>query len=533
MAELTYENQGTNTYLVYELKESEELDSMGIGMLTNNHIPGLAQTVFIQMDNKKYIKYNVSAKITLSNFFSGIINRKRLLGVLDGIVKAMISAEEYMIDPRWIMFDLNYIFTDVTTCETLMIALPLVEMEGKEIDSSAFFRDTIFSISQKIDQTENCDYYMKLIGYLNMNKNLTWPGFKQFLDELSGKQGGPSNPPASEDMPYRQDPMRTTTGSPETVKGNGDTPGQSNWQAPYVATADPAPNSSGKLQPHGDMAAGGYGGRAASESTMAIPGKNGAVSKVPASNADSTAGAGGAEPTQEMSLFYLLNHYSKENAAAYRAQKAAKEEKKEQGKQKKESKKKKEKARAAYAIPGQAGESIETPSGRDTLRTPGQSGGTQAGFSGGGDAAHTYGQSQGTDSMRGTGNTPQPNRNYGATTTLKKNKAGATTVLKKKPNASGPVLIRLKTSERIPIQKSPFNIGRDPEFADYCISDNTAVGRSHAMITVREGQCFVLDSNSINHTYINGEMIPSSAEVPIHEGDRLSFADEDFEFRIH
>lgn len=59
-----YENQGTNTFLVYEIREDDVLDTMSLGMLTNNQIEGFAQTLFTQMDDEKYVKYNVSAKVT-------------------------------------------------------------------------------------------------------------------------------------------------------------------------------------------------------------------------------------------------------------------------------------------------------------------------------------------------------------------------------------------------------------------------------------------------------------------------------------
>ena len=59
MNTLFYENQGINTYLIYEIKENDVVDSMSLGMITNNRIDGLAQTIFTQMDSKKYIKFNV------------------------------------------------------------------------------------------------------------------------------------------------------------------------------------------------------------------------------------------------------------------------------------------------------------------------------------------------------------------------------------------------------------------------------------------------------------------------------------------
>ena len=59
MGSFKYENQGTNTYLVYTISPEDSLDTMSMGMLANNRIPGLAPAMFTQMDTSKFIKYNV------------------------------------------------------------------------------------------------------------------------------------------------------------------------------------------------------------------------------------------------------------------------------------------------------------------------------------------------------------------------------------------------------------------------------------------------------------------------------------------
>ena len=92
MVEFTFENQGTNTYLVYAVSTTDVVDSMSLGMLTNNKILGLAATQFTQIDDRKYIKYNVSAKVSAKQFFTGAVNKKRLLGVFKGIVNALLAA---------------------------------------------------------------------------------------------------------------------------------------------------------------------------------------------------------------------------------------------------------------------------------------------------------------------------------------------------------------------------------------------------------------------------------------------------------
>lgn len=160
-----FENQGTNTYLVYKLDETDVIDTMSLGMLTNNKIAGMAPVIFTQMDNTKYIKYNVSSKISVQQLFSGSVNKKRLAGVFSGIVNAMLSAEDYMIDANSIILDMNYMFADVSTCETILISLPVLNGERTTVDLGKMFKDIVFST--QFDQTENCDYVAKLINYLN------------------------------------------------------------------------------------------------------------------------------------------------------------------------------------------------------------------------------------------------------------------------------------------------------------------------------------------------------------------------------
>ena len=140
----TFENQGTNTYLVYTVQPEDTIDTMSLGMLTNNKILGLAPTQFMQMDTVKYIKYNVSARVSAKQFFSGAVNKKRLIGVFKGIVNAMLSAEDYMIDIRTIVMDMDYIFADVSTCETVLVCLPITKIEQNPVDLRGFFKTIVF-----------------------------------------------------------------------------------------------------------------------------------------------------------------------------------------------------------------------------------------------------------------------------------------------------------------------------------------------------------------------------------------------------
>lgn len=91
-------------------------------------------------------------------------------------------------------------------------------------------------------------------------------------------------------------------------------------------------------------------------------------------------------------------------------------------------------------------------------------------------------------------------------------------------------LTREKTGEKISINRDNFKIGRERSRVDYCISDNTAVGRHHATIVSRNGEMFIVDQNSRNFTFINDVKVTPNAETKINSGDKISLGDEVFIF---
>lgn len=93
-----------------------------------------------------------------------------------------------------------------------------------------------------------------------------------------------------------------------------------------------------------------------------------------------------------------------------------------------------------------------------------------------------------------------------------------------------PHLIRVKTNECIPIDKAVMCIGRAADLADIVVGDNAQISRNHASIICRDGQYYVKDCNSVNHTYVDDQMIPSNVETAIENGTKIRLANELFEF---
>lgn len=91
-------------------------------------------------------------------------------------------------------------------------------------------------------------------------------------------------------------------------------------------------------------------------------------------------------------------------------------------------------------------------------------------------------------------------------------------------------LYRESTGENIQVNGAVFRLGKDKSSADYCVSNNSAVSRSHADIIGRGSSHYVTDLGSKNGTFINGKAIPKYQEVPIQDGDELKLANEVFVF---
>lgn len=492
MRDLYYENQGNNTYLVYEIRPEDSVDTMSLGMLTNNRIHGLAQTQFTQMDDKKFIKFNVSSKVSVAQFFTGIVNRKRLLGVFMGIVNAMLAAEDYMLDPASIILDMDYIFTDVSTCETELICLPVVDSQMEQPALGMFFRNIIFNT--QFDQSENCDHVAKIINYLNGTPAFSLTEFKTLLESMQEQKSQPvQTPPAVTVQPSKQPvvpPVQPVQEPKATV------PPVTNVNVPPVQKSVP-PQSVPK----------------------------------PAAAPESSG--------PEISFFYLMQHYNKDNAAAYKAQKKAKKMAAAAGKEKKKSKQPREKApqpaapanEFGFAVPGRAAPIAQaTPAAQmppQPVAAPvpqpvAQPVVPQAPAQ---QPAYVPRQTFGGQAA-----------NFGETTVLAGGTIGETTVLTAANNPAQlvvPHLIRKKNNENISLNKPVFRVGKERSYVDYFIGDNTAISRSHANFITRDGKYFVVDTNSTNHTFVNGVMIQSNVETEISQGDMIRLANEEFEFKLY
>ena len=480
MAKFEYENQGFNTYLIYELEEGDELDMLSLGMITNNNINGFAPVLFTQMNHQKYVKYNISAKVSMKQFITGIVTKKKLLGVFSSILEVLIAAEDYMIDPDSILLDFDYIYIDVSINKANVICLPIINIKVNQIEYQKFFKNIVFNA--QFDQTENCDYVAIIINYLNSAAIFSLVDFKNLIDgqlkaDIAVPKQKSNSQPTPQILPYASQQQQ-----------NGLVM-QNNIQKIQSLVPDISVQN-GHLKPAG----------------------------LPVSQQEASQTIYNTPPVPQT----LSDNKKKKSLSLFNKTKSPKD----KPKKIKQVKKQKDKS-TAFAIPTPL-----IPGSPPVPMMPMQ-------------------KQQTTPSDIITPEQKQPNiyqqvptqykdtisksqGNFGETTVLGGGHSGETTILDTAAAAEiTPYIIRMKNNEKIKLTKPVFRIGKEKSYVDYFIGDNSAVSRSHANIISRESECYLLDTNSTNHTYINGVMLQSNVEAKLSHGTKFRLANEEFEFRIY
>lgn len=567
----TYETQGASTYLVCELEPTEQLDSLTLGMLTNNHIPGLAPVIHTEMNGQRFLKYNISAKITMNQFFGGNINKQRALMALENILDALCLADDYMIDQSCFLVMPEYVYLNVSNCETALICIPVNNSKNFNQEIADSFKKVLGHT--QFDPSENVGYVTEMTTYLDSGTSFNIYGFKDLIvklkstnsvlqpqmhnngyvapstpvtpvgvydstitmDDMVSMMGHQSVPPQPQPVipPQLQSvvPPQPVAPRQPVVTPQPVAPSQPVAPRQPVVTPQPvvqsqpvvSPQSMAKPQsqiqgqrpisrvPQGNPqngmssipippAQGGPGFAIPGQVTNA--GKASESQKKEKKKEKQKSEKKTADTDKKMTFFGLLSNYNKENAALYKTQKEAAKKEKESSKKASNSAKSESSTKQQNVTPVNPAQNVQ-PNAQQIV------------------------QPQYQPPVQ-----PVPVINSFNETTVLSSFVGETTVLDASALAMEPHLTRVKTGERIAINKPVFRIGKEKSYVDYFIADNTAISRSHCNIHKENGEYFIEDTNSTNHTYINGTIITSNVKIKLTNGDKIRLANEDFTFSL-
>ena len=568
----SFENINMNTNLVYKLEENDKLDHTTIGMLSNNKISNICSAKYSQVDNDIIIKFDVTSKVPAIQVFSGVLNKKWVIGLLESIYSAIVETQKYMLDLRQFVLNLNYIFMDVSTGQMDFICLPLLNMENNDILS--FIKDIIFNAT--FSQNEDNRYVSAIITYLNTEKKFSIDSLKKLIDSINNNSFTNTTTTVQQNnIPMKQNIQHNNIPMQQNVQHNNipvqqnvqhnNIPVQQNVQQNNIPMQQNVQQNNIPIQQYSNV----QNTRKKSGNKVAVP----TVQSIPNVQAEQQLPINLQENEKKMSWLYLMCHYNKENSAKYKAQKAQKKNnagvqnsfdysnanqnfqiptnnKRDFARNIPQAQKPLQSVQASVPlvqnqipqtqIPVQQmqNKSQQIPISNSAVLNNAQS--VQGSVeSVGNKVQNIHNQTQDVNSAVSNDvfspNYSTTNADYGETTVLGGDNAyGETTVLGEEnyQNKISPYLIRVKNNEKISINKAMFRIGKEKSYVDYFIDDNTYISRGHANILCKDGRCYIVDNNSRNHTYVNGEMITSGNEVELKNGDTIKLANEAFEFKV-
>lgn len=518
----TYENQGTNSFLVYSVAPSDALDTMGIGMISNNKIPHILSISCMQEDNQAFLKYNISSRVSLTNYFDGVVSRKRILNVFSDICEAIEFGYEYMLESNLFILDTDYIYVNVSTGETSLVYLPVLGRQTANL--GRFFKEIVFST--QFDSGEDCSYVAKIINYLNSSENFSLQDFKKLLILLRSTS---ATVPAAEIKVQRTDAPEISQSRPSAPQATVAAPKPIKPQEPASPQPMATPPRPVPIQPDSIQAARPAPVQTARPMTVA-------EDTLPKPDKEEKSGFGffsrHKEKVEETPAREKVGQYTFAVPGMEESEKIPRTETKG-------------KTGSIFGF----GKKPQQPANKPKVQQPIQPPPRQAA------PLSTLGKQEAavenTDNTRGF--VPAQNRTpewkaiksqapYGETSILNSGRNGQTTVLSQQPagqttvlggtmeQKSVPYLYRKKNGKKILLDKILFRVGTERSFVDYCVTDNSAVSHSHADFINHAGTYYLRDNNSTNHTYLNGKMIPSNQEYPLENGDKVVLANEEFEF---
>ena len=93
------------------------------------------------------------------------------------------------------------------------------------------------------------------------------------------------------------------------------------------------------------------------------------------------------------------------------------------------------------------------------------------------------------------------------------------------------MLTRTSTGDKLGFDSLPVTLGRGSA-ADVRIAGNPYIGRVHMRLLERDGEFYIEDLRSSNHTYLNGVQLLPEEPTMIQDGDTISLAREEFTVSI-
>lgn len=464
--------------IIIKSQKGQSLDERGIYVITNNQLKGLIKVSIEQKNTLFKLVYTTTGFVPLKDHLKNMMNKDAFAKLLQNILNILQSVQDANFYQECILFDINYVLVNPSTQNIYFIYVPIQNFEGW-----GTLRDFLLSIVQNASFApgEDPTYIREYVSILNKKADFSIFDLRDYINSIAPhKIPGGASPNSKARCPRCNSPLADNIKFCASCGANvigltGDFKPQSQaFSAPVNAEPPRSNPRRGDSQPI-DL--------------LGIPTRPPKLKKPepPKSdfpqNAQSFPPRSNAQPNKPQ---YPPQNNFAVNGQQYQQQNNA--------------------PQNNFAANGQ--------------QYPQQNNVPQNNFNVPNNNSNVVNI---TKSFREEHmNIPEEDPYFGGTVVLTDHSAAPTAAY----------LIRTSTGEKTAIDKPQFTVGRMLGHVDYCVTNNSAVGRQHIKITNNNGRYFICDLNSTNGTYIDEHQIPKNVDTEVFSGSKVTLANEDFKFII-
>ena len=156
---------GKERYLTYIMGEGMELDEDTLDFMEDEALEELVRVIFEQDEDYDYLTYDISGKISLEKYTSGVVSKETVLKILRNVSLGLIGCKERALHLAYILLHKGFIYIDPDTLKMQFICIPVEGEASVSTEFKGFVRQLIANF--KYDLNDDVSYIGTLLAFIN------------------------------------------------------------------------------------------------------------------------------------------------------------------------------------------------------------------------------------------------------------------------------------------------------------------------------------------------------------------------------
>lgn len=186
-----------NSYLVLKLNNDIKLLNHQVEIISQNPNSAFVPFHIRREDENVSIYYNITSKISLSQYLERKkLNKKELLDLLRRITRNLMLNSNYLLDLASFVVDESYIYINPATAEVSLVYIP-ASSDMDAMETYKFFLKNLIVNSASIDDNAKDNYLQRILNYLK-SETFSLGSFNRLIIDL--RNSGGLNDPVSKSI---------------------------------------------------------------------------------------------------------------------------------------------------------------------------------------------------------------------------------------------------------------------------------------------------------------------------------------------